>query len=102
MFKKSKRRNNKKNNVAKNINYLNKMIPGLAVTLYLSIYSIYYLDVSIFEKYVSLNDDILRIACILSAYILSGYISTKNIRDHKSIKLTYMINFIVFIVILMV
>lgn len=78
------------------------MIPGLSVTLYLSIYSIYYLDVSIFEKYINLNDDILRIVSILTAYILSGYISTKNIKDHKNIKLTYMINFIVFIVILVI
>ncbi|MEJ8555475.1 hypothetical protein [Tepidibacter sp. Z1-5] len=102
MFRKTRKRNSKKNNATRNINYLNKMIPGLAVTLYLSIYSIYYLDVSIFEKYVNLNDDILRIVCILTAYILSGYISTKNIKDHKNIKLTYVINFIVFIVILVI
>ncbi len=102
MFRKTRKRNRKRNNAAKNINYLNKMIPGLAVTLYLSIYSIYYLDVSIFEKYVNLNDDVLRIVCILTAYILSGYISTKNIKDHKNIKLTYVINFIVFIIILVI
>ncbi|WP_099189300.1 hypothetical protein [Tepidibacter mesophilus] len=102
MFGKTKRRNNKKNSAGNNINYLNKMIPGLSVTLYLSIYSIYYLDVSIFEKYINLNEDILRIVCVLTAYILSGYISTINIKNHKNIKLTYMINFIVFIVILVI
>ncbi|WP_293665842.1 hypothetical protein [Tepidibacter sp.] len=101
MIKKLKKRN-RKNNTSKKINYLNKMIPGLSVTLYLSIYSIYYLDVSIFEKYINLSHDILRIVSILTAYILSGYISTKNIKDHKNIKLTYMINFIVFIIILVI
>ncbi|SHG94283.1 hypothetical protein [Tepidibacter thalassicus] len=82
--------------------YFSKVIPKLSITLYLSIYSIYYFDVNILKSYLPLSDEMLRVLSVLIAYILSSYIVTKNLKNHKTIKLTYMINFIVFIIVLLI
>ncbi|SHJ45334.1 hypothetical protein [Tepidibacter formicigenes] len=100
MTKKSRTKNSRRN--SKKQYYFQKIISKLSVTLYLSIYSIYYFDVNILKRYLNLSDEILRALSVLIAYILSGYIINKDVKNYKIIKLTYIINFIVFIIVLLI
>ncbi|CAH2213252.1 hypothetical protein [Tepidibacter aestuarii] len=83
-------------------NKIDKVVMKLPYTLFLAIYSIYYLDIDKLKKYVDYSEETIKRIVILFAYMLSNYISTKDIKNHKDIKMIYLFNFIVFLIILVI
>lgn len=76
------------------------IIPKIAFTLYLAMYSSRYMDISMLKPWIDINNNTLRIMVIFIAYILSNFITTKNVKYHKTIKWTYFINAIIFLFII--
>lgn len=78
------------------------IIPRMAFTMYLAMYSTKYLDVEIIKPWLGgVSDNTLRIMVIFIAYILSCFITTQWIKYHKVIKIVYIINAIIFLLIML-
>lgn len=77
------------------------IIPRIAITIYLAMYSTKYFDISIVKPWIAASDSTLRIIAIFIAYILSNFITTRWIKYHKTIKASYIINAIIFILIIL-
>lgn len=88
------------NKLEKFINKWDKVVRSMPVTLFLAIYSSYTFSTSGIESYLCLDEAKARTIVVLIAYMLSNRICMLNIKAYKKLKVAQFINFIIFLLIL--